>query len=154
MQQIAIYAFLTQLACTLMMSGLIWMVQLVHYPLMAYVNHAEFTAYSLRHTASITWLVGPLMLAEAVTALVFLYTAKKHLGFSDMWAWLGLGLLLIIWASTAFLQVPCHEVLTQRFDAGVLERLVASNWVRTVAWSLRSCILLYLCGSFVIKGLK
>jgi hypothetical protein len=41
----------------------------------------------------------------------------------------------IAWASTAFVQVPLHGTLARGFDEDAHARLVATNWVRTIAWS-------------------
>jgi len=45
---------------------------------------------------------------------------------------------VVIWASTAFLQVPRHRAFGQGFDRSALERLVRSNWLRTGLWTARS----------------
>jgi hypothetical protein len=135
--------WLVQLASTLMMTGLIWLIQLVHYPLLAFVGKGDtFTAYTLQHTERITYLVAPLMLAEAGCAVLWLYL-NSILGLPAWHMWAGLVLVLIIWAATAFLSVPCHNILTGMFDAPTIQRLVDGNWVRTVAWSLRAGLVLY-----------
>jgi hypothetical protein len=50
-------------------------------------------------------------------------------------------LLGLIWASTAFVQVPLHDALEQTPDAAHIRGLVASNWVRTVAWTARAILI-------------
>ena len=40
--------------------------------------------------------------------------------------------------ATALLQVPAHSALLQ--GGGSVEHLVATNWVRTAAWSLRGVL--------------
>ena len=57
-------ALLAQAATTLPLVGLIWTIQLVHYPLFDGVGAEGFAAYERRHAAAITWLVAPLMLGE------------------------------------------------------------------------------------------
>jgi hypothetical protein len=130
-------ALLLQLVVTAYMVGVIWLIQLVHYPLLqclAPLSTAEFITYTQRHVSTITWVVGPAMLLEAVLGVWCLWQAPKTLQGLCL---LGAGLLLVIWASTALLQVPCHAILQQRFDANVIGQLVASNWVRTVAWTVK-----------------
>ncbi len=56
----------------------------------------------------------------------------------------GLLLLVTIWLSTFFVQVPCHRALERGFDARVHRRLVSSNWIRTAGWSLRAAVALWL----------
>ncbi len=120
---------------TLMMTGLIWLVQIVHYPLFARVGEVVFRDYERRHTQRITWLVGPLMLFEAVSAATLVVVLEP--GGPRTLAVVGMLLLLVIWGSTALLQVPCHMRLRRGFDRAVIRRLVATNWIRTVAWSIR-----------------
>ncbi len=123
---------------TLMMTGLIWMVQVVHYPLFLHVGEDAFCDYERQHARRITWLVGPLMLAEGASAAALLLWLPP--GTARAPASIGVLLLLVIWGSTAFLQVPCHTRLGRGFDRAVVHRLVSTNWIRTVAWSLRGVL--------------
>jgi len=61
----------------------------------------------------------------------------------------GLGLVLLIWGSTALVQAPIHARLTQGFDAGLHDRLVATNWVRTAAWTLRAGLVLWMLAAIL-----
>ena len=133
---------LTQTAVTLFMTGVIWIVQAVHYPLMAEVGVERFPRYERGHSRRITWVVAPPMLAEAVVAVVLV--AQPPPQVPSLALWFGLGLVGAIWISTAFLQVPQHATLTAGFDARAHRRLVATNWVRTVAWTLRSALALWM----------
>lgn len=130
------------LVATLMMTGLIWFVQVVHYPLFARVGAEAFGAYEQQHMRRTTWVVAPLMLVELATATAIWFAATPGL----LWnlATGGLALLAIIWLSTACLQVPCHQQLSSLFTARAVTRLVATNWIRTAAWSLRGLIALAL----------
>lgn len=129
-------------AATLAMVGLIWFVQIVHYPLFAKVGRQHFAEYEWLHQARTAQVVGPLMLTEALTATLLLLSdlppAARHL------AWLGMGLLVLIWLSTVLLQVPLHRHLAAGYDSRSAARLVSSNWLRTIAWTLRGLIALML----------
>lgn len=128
-------ALLTQAFASLALTGLIWCIQVVHYPLFAAVGKDEFVRYEADHTRLITLVVGPLMLVELAAAI---WIAAVRPGGIPAWmAWTGLVLLAAIWLSTAAIQVPCHARLAAGFDAGAHARLVSSNWIRTVAWTLR-----------------
>jgi len=134
--------FLAHLGSTLFMVGLIWFVQIVHYPLFGSVGSAEFAAYEQRHTANVTWVVAPAMLIEAATAvLLFWFRPAAVPGYL---LWTGLALLGVIWLSTALLQVPCHEASARGYDSLVHQRLVSTNWLRTSAWSLRGILVLWI----------
>jgi hypothetical protein len=137
--------FLGQLGSTLYMTGLIWFVQVVHYPLLGATGFAEFPAYEKRHMALTTWVVGPPMLVEGATAVLLFWFRPPGVTTGQLWAGLLLG--AVVWLSTAFLQVPCHEALAGGFDPAVHQRLVWTNWVRTAAWSLRGLLVLWMADS-------
>ena len=63
---------LMQVFATLFMVGLIWFVQIVHYPLYANVGREQFPEYEALHNRMTTWVVGPAMLVELVTAVLLL----------------------------------------------------------------------------------
>jgi hypothetical protein len=133
---------LANLAATIFMTGLIWFVQIVHYPLFAGVGEPAFPAYSRAHQQWTTFVVGPPMLVEALTAGL-LVAARP--AFVPAWAaWAGLGLVAVIWLSTAILQVPAHGRLSAGFDAETGGFLVATNWIRTVGWTMRAALLVWL----------
>ena len=120
---------------TLYMVGLIWFVQLVHYPLAAKVGADAFVAYQESHMKRTSWAVGPAMLVEAATTALLIWRSPEGV---PLWApWVGAGLLAGIWVATATLQVPLHQALLRGHDAEVLGRLVQSNWLRTVSWTAR-----------------
>ena len=133
---------LTHLASTLFMTGVIWFVQVVHYPLFASTGGAEFRAYEQRHTALTTWVVAPPMLIEAASAVLLFWF--RPTGATTWQLSLGLALTAAIWLSTAIVQVPCHEALSRGFDSVLHQRLVRTNWVRTAAWSLRGLLVLWM----------
>jgi hypothetical protein len=82
------------------------------------------------------------MILEWITALLLFWFPPT--GGTSWKLAIGLALLAIIWLSTAFVQVPCHNGLSQGFDAIVHRRLVRTNWIRTVAWSLRGLLVLWM----------
>ena len=129
---------LVHAAATWFMTGLIWCIQVVHYPLFARVGAAGYRDYQMAHQGLITLIVGPAMLAEAAATALLLLTRRDAVTIA------GAALLAVIWLSTAFLQVPAHNVLTAGFDADAHARLVNTNWIRTLAWSARGLLALYL----------
>lgn len=112
--------------------GLIWTIQLVQYPLFAAVPAEGFVRFHAEHMRRITWVVGPLMLVEALTAIALLLRTP-----SEPLAWIGLALVALLWLVTAFLSVPCHRRLSAGFDRPAHATLVGTNWIRTIAWSAR-----------------
>jgi len=125
-------------AATWYMVGLIWLVQVVHYPLFAAVGREVFTAYEHAHTRLVSFVVIPPMLIELGLALYFLVQRPEAM---PEWAAIaGASLVVVIWMSTFLLQVPQHTALARGFDARAHAVLVATNWVRTIAWSARGIL--------------
>ena len=135
-------ALLANLAATWFMTGLIWFVQVVHYPLFAAVGRDGFTAYHAAHSRLTTLVVGPPMLIEAAAAALLLIARPAAVPAAAAWA--GAALVAVIWIATAMLQVPQHGALGGGFDADVARRLVAGNWIRTIAWSARAALALWM----------
>ena len=133
---------LVQAFGTLAMVGVIWFVQLVHYPLFAAVDGANFVQYEQAHQARTTWVVAPLMLAEAVTAVALLWF--RPAAVPALAVYLGLGLVAVLWLSTALWQVPLHERLGRGFEPAAHRWLVWSNWLRTIAWTARGLLVLWM----------
>lgn len=134
--------FLAHTGTTLFLVGVIWLVQLLVYPSMAHAGADGYTRYHKLHTSRITPVVAPAMIVELLTAIYFVFVPLKAI---SIWCfWVGLSLVLIIWASTFFLQVPLHDKLGRNFDAGAQRRLVLTNWIRTAAWTLRGALVLWI----------
>ena len=129
---------LVHAAATWYMTGLIWLVQVVHYPLLARVGAAGYRDYQLAHQSLITLIAGPAKLVELATAVLLLFQRR------DPWTLAGVALLAVIWGSTALLQIPLHNALSTGFDPEIHARLVHTNWIRTIGWTVRSLLALYL----------
>jgi hypothetical protein len=97
--------------------------------------HDEFGAWEARHRERTGLVVVPAMLAEGAAAAWLVLRRPQGVPVWLPWA---AGLLLLgVWASTFLVQVPCHERLGQGWDEATHARLVATNWLRTLLWSLR-----------------
>ena len=134
---------LANAAATWAMVGVIWFVQLVHYPLFAGYAGDGFRLAMAAHQRLTTWVVAPLMLAELVTSLALPAVTPGWL------PWAGVACVTVCWASTVAVQVPLHERLARDgYDLAVERRLVRTNWVRTVAWTLHGAV----CGWMAALG--
>nr|ACU26411.1 hypothetical protein [uncultured bacterium HF186_25m_30B18] len=133
---------LAHLSATLFMTGLIWFVQVVHYPLKSSVGDATFRDYQARHVTRTGWVVGPPMLIEAMSAALLALAPPNDA--AALPAIIGLITLVVVWAATALYSVPAHGRLAAGFDQATHRRLVRSNWVRTWGWSLRSGVAIWI----------
>lgn len=141
--QLATLIPLAHAGATWFMAGLIWFVQIVHYPLMGAVHAEAFREYEIAHQRRTTWVVGPVMLLEASCAVLLFWVPHGEFTSTPLRS-VGLALLSIIWVSTFVVQVPLHAKLAVGFDRSAWRQLVVSNWLRTFAWSVRGIIALLL----------
>lgn len=134
------------LASTWAMAGVIWVIQLVHYPVFDAIERGyddeRWREFGDRHRMSISYVVGPFMLAEGVTGIWLVANPPGDAGL--VLPLLAGALMAIAYGTTAFVSVPLHERLTPSYDADAHRKLVSTNWVRTFAWTARGLILLAL----------
>jgi len=128
---------ITHLLATAAMVGVIWLVQLAHYPSFRYIDPAQFTRFEKFHCASISFVVMPLMLLELATAALLYSSGERTMAFLA-----SLILLALIWVSTFAVQVPLHQKLEMGYDLPSINRLITTNWIRTICWSGRFLLLL------------
>jgi len=132
-----IHLFLAIFLC-----GIIWFVQVVHYPLFRRIGDFEFPDYHRRHMTSTGSLVGSAMVGEISTAIALVVLEP---GILSLWQFASsLGLLALIWISTFFVQVPLHRKIHIEPTPSLLRQLVKTNWVRTIGWSGRAVLLSWL----------
>jgi hypothetical protein len=117
--------------------GLIWTIQLVHYPAFMYIEKERFRAFAKMHTFKITLIVAPLMIAELFSAMYLMVINF----FSILQATLLL-IVILVWLATIFLSVPYHNTLAKGKNDQVIQRLIKTNWIRTVLWTAKLVLLI------------
>ncbi len=125
-------------AATLFMVGLIWTIQVVHYPLMLKVPASGFVEYERSHTQRMGTLLAVPAGIEITTAVALIWARPEAVGLASVM--IAGALLAAIWIITAFVQVPLHSRLSKGHDVGLISQLVTSNWWRTAAWTLRGIL--------------
>lgn len=129
---------LANLAASAFMTGAIWFVQIVHYPLMARVGRAAWPAYEHEHRRRTATVVGPPMLALPALAVALLLAPPAGVGTLAGVALLALAIAPLV--VTAALSVPAHDRLDVDWSDDVHRRLVGSNWLRTAAWTAHTAV--------------
>jgi len=133
----SIWHLVNLLSC-FFLTGLIWFVAVVHYPLFAAVGESDFQQYERKHAQRTTSITFPTMTAELLSGFVLVWW---HWEGGIPWLWVAmLGLIGAIWIITVFLAVPLHGQLAAGFDAEIHRKLLRVNWWRTAAWTVRSGI--------------
>jgi hypothetical protein len=137
---------LLNVVATIYMTGVIWLVQIVHYPLFGAVGAAEFAAYEARHRRRIVPVVLPMMALELITAAWLALHGVP--GVDGRWFAVGFLLCLLLAASTFLVQMPLHQRLERNFDPVAMRALIVTNWVRTSLWTIRTILV-----SWILHGL-
>ncbi len=145
---IAKYTFLCVIFTTLFMTGLIWFVQVVHYPLFSQVNEEKFKQYESLHTTRTGWVVAPIMVLELITTVMLLLNRPGYIRNYE--AWILVILTLGVWGSTFFIQVPLHGQLIDGKDWESIRKLVSSNWIRTVLWTVKGVVCCWIVGRLIV----
>lgn len=129
---------LVHAAATFALIGLIWTVQLAIYPLFERVGERAFREYHERYSRRIAVVVAPLMAVELFTGVRLM--SQLEVGASMAVEWSAFTLIVLIWGTTFVLSVPLHHKLGVQFKASTARLLTATNWIRTVAWTLRGIL--------------
>lgn len=133
---------LTSAAAATFMAGVIWVIQLVHYPLFSLADPARFAEFHAAHSARITLIVGPAMLTEIASSGLFVFAARDE--FERRAAIAGLALVVVAWVTTALCSIPAHGRLAGGFEQAAHASLVSTNVIRTVAWTAHAALKLLL----------
>ncbi len=142
--------FLLDLAATFYLWGVIWTVQIVHYPLFARVGGQNWSDYHAAHTRLMTLVVLPAMVTELGASGLLALTRPPWLSPGLLWA--GFALAVLTWAVTFFVSVPLHDTLSRGFDQSAVARLVSTNWLRTAFWTGHALVLLIQVWRLLPKG--
>jgi hypothetical protein len=129
--------FFLNVISAFLLTGVIWTIQIVHYPSFHYIDKISFTNFHHFHERRISIIVMPLMLIELTTSTVLYINNMSSIVFA-----LNLLIVVLIWCSTFFIQVPIHSILSQKKDKKLIEKLVNTNWIRTFLWSMRMLLII------------
>ena len=133
-----------QFVVTWMMVGIMWFSQIVHYPLYKKIREG-FIEYERSHIRLAAVLLGPMMLIEVITAIIMIGMAEE--GLLTQLAGANLLLLAVLWIFTLLFQVNQHQKLSIHFSKNILRRLIYSNWIRTLLWTVKGGVMV----AFVVE---
>ena len=110
---------------------LIWVVQVIVYPVFDQVKECAFVSWHRKYCNQIGFFVLPLMFLQLIEA------ASSSFFVGDTLAWLKLFGVLGAWLVTFAVSAPCHRILAKKgLQPEVIARLIRTNWFRTFLWTL------------------
>jgi hypothetical protein len=127
------------------MTGIIWFVQVVHYPLLATVPVGSARTVATEHQRRTGRVVMVPMAAEGVTSLRLMF--ERPAGVEWWLAWAGGVCVAVALLCTVLLSVPRHSRMASGPTEQTARELVITNWPRTVAWTAHGII----CGAIVLS---
>lgn len=128
---------LSQLVVSLYMTGLIWIIQRVHYPSFLWIPESKARKFSKFHSQRLLPLTAPFMFVEIVGAIALIFVSSS---LSTSFLYGNLLTVLILWGLTLFVSMPLHLKLQKQFNSQLCRKLVLTNWPRTFVWTARSVV--------------
>ena len=120
------------LLATAILTGAIWVIQLIHYPVFKYIDKSYFKLFMKFHVRGILIFVLPFMLIEIVSG-----TYLFIIGYNSIIFLFSLVILYLIWISTLLIFSNYHKELQHDKDNDIINKLVKYNWFRTLGWTVR-----------------
>ena len=131
--------FTVHLIFTAIMVGVIWLVQVVHYPSFNFIDKKFYSDFQNFHIKRISFIVIPVMLLELVSGLILIYLDNRH----STPSLISFGILILIWIITGLFFAKAHQDLTAGYDREIVKKIIKLNWIRTLLWSIRLILLLF-----------
>ncbi len=118
--------------------GVILMTQILSYPLLLKLGISNFYDYYNSYTKRISFIVIPLMIFEVLLSIIL------NIILNNFYLFASNILLFVVWGSTFFIQVPIHNKLSSNHSYVLINKLIYTNWIRTIAWICKLMILIKL----------
>ncbi|MAI87886.1 MAG: hypothetical protein CMF98_01970 [Candidatus Marinimicrobia bacterium] len=119
---------------TFFMTGIIWLIQLIHYPSFSFIDKNMYSKFQTFHMNRISFLVGPIMILELLSGfylLLFFYSESNFFVINFI-------LNILILTMTIIVFGTIHKKLIEGFKFSLFAKLISMNWIRTILWSMKS----------------
>ena len=114
-----LYSFHILFNATLL--GVILVTQFVSYPMFLSVDRKSFTSYHMNYTFNISKIVLPLMVVE------LFFVIEMLINNYNLYSLISFFLIIVVWLSTFFIQVPLHNSLSKKYCELKIKKLIFSN---------------------------
>ena len=130
--------YFIQIVCNSYLVSLVIMTQFITYPTFLHIDKDKFSEYHRKYVNNISFIVAPVMLIELLTLSLIAYFSSEFLIIKS------LILLLVIWLTTFFIMIPSHNRISKSFNKKEIISLINYNWVRTILWSFKLLLIIFL----------
>lgn len=134
----AITVVLINACSSLYLTGIIWYVQIAHYPLFPITGKELFGLYETSLITRTAVATAPIMVLELVGGIWLLFVEVPEISFTLRIV--GFVLIALLWLITGFVQLPLHANLTMGFNERLFQLVITTNWIRVILWSTRTAV--------------
>ena len=109
---------------------LIWIVQLTIYPSFQFMSAQQLIQWHAKYTVRMAWIAGPLILFQTTIISIQIVLEVSTINILS-------GFIVgVTWILTYFVSIPLHRTISEDGGSAVeLNKLVNTNWYRTICWS-------------------
>ena len=127
--------FMFHFISTSIMVGVIWIIQLVHYPTFLFIDKQKYFNFQKFHMSKVSYIVMPAMTVELFSG-IYILLYSENLIENNLFL-LAFSFLVLNWVITGLVFVKIHNSLLIEYNMQTILLLVKLNWIRTTLWSLR-----------------
>lgn len=140
---------LANVAATLIMVGVAWFVQIVHYPLFPKVGEPGFAAYHEGHSRRTSIVVIPPMVLEILTSFALILDPPAGRTALTL---AGAAMALGTWVVTGPAAALHSRIGREGPRPALFARLLRLNLLRTIIWSAHGVVVLLLLDAAIREG--
>jgi hypothetical protein len=134
--------FLFHLTITSIMCGVIWAMQLVHYPAFLWIPLEKLGAFERFRARRVWWIILPVLASELLSGAFLAFQTQNSIFILNFF------LNLVLWVFTFFVSVPLHKKIDLDPKSIWVQQLIFTNWPRAVLWSFRVALLVGVASRF------
>ena len=138
--------FYTHLFLCIGVTAIFWFMQIVHYPLLPYVDADKWAEFSEKRRMFTITVIYPLMAFETLTGVTLILMASQSKTYGLLAASIIILIALLVYTVT-YLN-PQFKRINAPNDETNQQRFLKLHWVRTIGWTIRLLLfVLILLGS-------
>lgn len=133
--------------------GVVWIAQLVDYPLYLAVPPSSFPAYFAKFNEAIVFPVIFALSVGWIISVVLILNRPREIPAWAAWSAAGLALLGFI-ASAAFEFPYNQQLMAEGFNEAAINAKITGNWFRLVPWTIQAGLVAWMVNSVIASRSK
>jgi hypothetical protein len=142
MMHVSAIILMLHLAGSFMLTGIVWWVQIITYPLIKETPEAVFKHVHRIYMRRVGWIAAPLMLLEMTTSILLIFFPPPLVPHALLL--INFGLIVLVWLVSTLILLPIHQRLSIGHPAHDVQHLIKMNWIRTSLWSVKGILVIWI----------